>query len=64
MPEMRRPSLLLSNRISELRWRVFCLRPQGSPGSVTVALKTMTGKMQRDEHQHQHTDDGEEDLDS
>jgi hypothetical protein len=31
---------------------------------VTVALKTMAGEMQRDEHQHQHTDDSEEDFDS
>ncbi len=32
--------------------------------SVAVALKTMAGEVQNDEHQHQHTDHGEEDLDS
>ncbi len=31
--------------------------------SVTVALKTMAGEVQHDEHQHQHADRGEEDLD-
>ncbi len=37
--------------------------PHGPPGSATV-VKTMTGYMHRDEHHHQHTDNGEEDLES
>ncbi len=41
------------------------LRKQGKiTVSVTVALKTMAGEVQHDEHQHQHTDHGEEYLDS
>jgi hypothetical protein len=36
----------------------------GPPWSVTVAFKTMTGEMQHDEHQYQHTDDSERYLDS
>ncbi len=36
----------------------------GPTRSVTVTLKTVAGEVQHDEHQHQHTDHGEEELDS
>lgn len=35
-----------------------------APGSVTVALKTVAGEVQHDEHQHKNTDEGEEELDA
>jgi hypothetical protein len=36
----------------------------GPAGSVTVAPKTMAGEVKHDEHQYEHTDHGEEYLDS
>jgi len=39
-------------------------RAGGPPGSVTMAPKTTAGEVQHDEPHHDHTDDGEEDLES